>query len=376
MRNKFVAIERELNAVFLEREEVVRGLLVGLLARQHVLLLGPPGTAKSALVENLCDRIGGTYFRWLLSRTSTPEELFGPISLRALERDKYERVTTGKLPEAHIAFLDEIFKSNSAVLNSMLSVLNERLFFNNGNPVQVPLEFAVGASNELPEDREELGALWDRFLLRYQVKYIREERSFLAMLMGTTSNNQYTTISLAELKRAQEDVAKVDVSSVAKHIIDLRQRLSQEQIVPSDRRWKATLGLIKANAWLEGRSKATEDDLAILTAALWDSPDQIPQVRTIIMTLANPFEHETQNLLDQADELYREAMAFDADGEASALAAKGVEVHAKMRRIVQLLEGLITQSEAKGKDPRRIEETLERVKEMNHEVVKRCLGIE
>lgn len=376
MRNKFVAIERELNAVFLEREEVVRGLLVGLLARQHVLLLGPPGTAKSALVENLCDRIGGTYFRWLLSRTSTPEELFGPISLRALEQDKYERVTTGKLPEAHIAFLDEIFKSNSAVLNSMLSVLNERLFFNNGKPVQVPLEFAVGASNELPEDREELGALWDRFLLRYQVKYIREERSFLTMLMGTTSNNQYTTISLAELKLAQEDVTKVDVSSVAKHIIDLRQRLSQEQIVPSDRRWKATLGLIKANAWLEGRSKATEDDLAILTAALWDSPDQIPQVRTIIMTLANPFEHETQNLLDQADELYREAMTFDADGEASALAAKGVEVNAKMRRIMQLLEGLITQSEAKGKDPRRIEETLERVKEMNHEVVKRCLGIE
>ena len=154
MRDKFLAIESELNAIYFEREEVIRGLLIGLLTRQHVLLLGPPGTAKSMLANDICSRIGGRYFHWLLARTSTPEELFGPISLKALEADSYRRVTTGKLPEANIAFVDEIFKCNSAVLNSMLSVLNERLFFNDGAPVEVPLQMAVGASNELPEDRK------------------------------------------------------------------------------------------------------------------------------------------------------------------------------------------------------------------------------
>jgi MoxR-like ATPase len=108
--NKFLALEKELNDGNLERAEVVRGLLVALLAKKHVLLLGPPGTGKSMLAEDLCSRIdGGQFFDWLLSRTSTPEELFGPISLKALENDSYKRVTTGKLPEATIAFLDEIW---------------------------------------------------------------------------------------------------------------------------------------------------------------------------------------------------------------------------------------------------------------------------
>ena len=189
MRDKILKIEAELNQTYLERREVVRGLLVGLLARQHVLLLGPPGTAKSALAEDICSRIGGKYFRWLLARTSTPEELFGPVSLKALENDSYRRVTSGKLPEADIAFLDEIWKCNSAVLNTLLTVANERLFFNDGAPVQVPLQMLVGASNELPEDREELGALWDRFLLRYVVSYVKDPRSFEKLLAGQSAGS-------------------------------------------------------------------------------------------------------------------------------------------------------------------------------------------
>lgn len=108
MKTKFKAMEKELNDLYFERREVIRGLLVALLARQHILMLGPPGTAKSALAEDLCGRIGGQYFRWLLARTSAPEELFGPISLKALQNDSYKRVTAGKLPEATLAFADEI----------------------------------------------------------------------------------------------------------------------------------------------------------------------------------------------------------------------------------------------------------------------------
>ncbi len=168
-REKLLDVEEELSELFFERKEEIRGLLVGLLSREHVLLLGPPGAAKSELAEELCSRIvwdgeGGRigYFRWLLSRTSTPEELFGPVSLRALEGDSYRRKTKGKLPEARIAFLDEVFECNSAVLNGLLSVLNERLFFNDGEPTPIPLEMVVAASNEPPAEREELEALFDR----------------------------------------------------------------------------------------------------------------------------------------------------------------------------------------------------------------------
>ena len=109
MQTKFLQIEQELNSCYLERKEIIHGLLIGLLTKQHILLLGPPGTAKSMIANDLCSRIGGQYFQWLLSRTSTPEELFGPISLKALENDSYSRVTKNKLPEANVAFIDEIF---------------------------------------------------------------------------------------------------------------------------------------------------------------------------------------------------------------------------------------------------------------------------
>jgi MoxR-like ATPase len=112
-------LRHELTQLFVERDEFVDGALAALLARQHVLLIGPPGSGKSTLVHALCERIpGASYFHWLLTKFTTPEELFGPVSLQGLEQDRYYRVTHGKLPRAHIAFLDEIFKANSAILNA------------------------------------------------------------------------------------------------------------------------------------------------------------------------------------------------------------------------------------------------------------------
>ena len=216
-REKLLKVEEELSGLFFEREEEIRGLLVGLLSQEHVLLLGPPGAAKSELAEELCSRIawngecGVGYFRWLLSRTSTPEELFGPVSLRALEEDSYRRKTKGKLPEARIAFLDEVFECNSAVLNGLLSVLNERLFFNDGEPTTIPLEMVIAASNEPPEERKELEALFDRFLLRYVVSYVREDESFEALLRRESlAPSSRTRIATSELLEAQEEARGVD----------------------------------------------------------------------------------------------------------------------------------------------------------------------
>lgn len=371
MRDKFLSIEKELNTEYFERKDVIRGLLVGLLSRQHVLLLGPPGTGKSDLVENLCSRFQGAYFRWLITRYTVPEEIFGPVSLKALEQDKHMRITTNKLPEANIAFLDEVWKGSSSILNALLTIMNERLFFNDGAPVRVPLEMVVGASNELPEDREELGALWDRFLLRYVVDYIKSPMTFQVYLSGRKPTTM-TTITKEELAQAQAEVEQVDAHKTYPQIGNLRQKMNDLNIPVSDRRWKQLLGIIKAHAWLEGRAVATDDDLAILAPALWQEPNQIAQVRQAIMALANPLDMEAQDLLDQATEIFQAAMQA---GEDKATAV-GTECNAKLKSIAKKLEKLSATAKEKGKSDARIREVMNAVANYNKEVIKKCLGIE
>src|SRR5712692_6341422 len=197
-------IREELNQNFQERAELIDGALCALLSGSHVLIIGPPGTAKSMLADELCQRIeGANYFQWLLTKFSTPEEIFGAVSLKALEADDYRRVTANKLPEAHIAFLDEVFKASSSILNAILTIINERLFHNGRQVGPVPLLTLFGASNELPED-DELLALYDRFLLRFVVAYIGEEFHFLKMLQAKEPAER-TTIALDELRQMQAE---------------------------------------------------------------------------------------------------------------------------------------------------------------------------
>ena len=152
-QEKLKKIREELKQMFLERAELIDGALAALLSSHHLLIIGPPGTAKSMLADELCRRIeGASYFQWLLTRFTTPEEIFGAVSLKALEQDDYRRVTSHKLPEAQIAFLDEIFKSNSSILNAILTLINERLFHDGKAITRVPLLTLFGASNELPEE--------------------------------------------------------------------------------------------------------------------------------------------------------------------------------------------------------------------------------
>jgi MoxR-like ATPase len=365
-------IELELNQKYFERREVIRGLLVALLSKQHILLLGAPGSAKSALTEDLCQRVGGIYFKKLVTKTSTPEELFGPISLQALKQDSYRRVTTGRLPEANISFIDEIFKCNSAVLNGLLGILNEREFENGGSIVKVPLQFLAGASNELPEDREELGALWDRFLLRYVVDYIRDPRNFELLLKGNLNSSAVTSLSESELAADQKEVESIDISNIIPQIFKIRDRMIELKIDISDRRWKQVLLLIKANAWIEDRKQAIEDDLEILTFALWQEPDQITTVKKEIMNLCNPFDREALDLHDQAVELYQNAINAPEGKEA---ASAGIETNSKLKQIIKKLEELQQATKGAGKSDSRIAGYLEKVSEYNKAVVNKCLGV-
>lgn len=370
IRDSVLAIERELGARHLERREVIRGMLLALLTRMHVVLLGPPGADKSGLSRDLTSRIGGVYFEWLLTRMSTLEELFGPISLKALEQDSYRRITANKLPEAQIAFLDEVFKGSSAILNSLLAILNERVFHNDGKPVQVPLEMVVGASNELPEDREELGALWDRFMVRFTVDYIRDAQNFSKLLTGVAQAAP-TTITLADLHTAQAEVGQVDIDPVIPQVLDLRAKTREMGVMVSDRRWYGAMDIVRAEAWMNGRAQAEVGDLRVLVPVLWSEPSQYPSVRKTVYSLVSPYDSQAEDLLDQAVEVYRSALAAPDDQQTSA----GVEATKALKSVLRKVEAAIAEAKTDMKSTQSLEDALAQVQAMNAEVLKVCLKV-
>lgn len=289
MLNKVQNIKNYLNQRFVERQEVIDSLMVSIVARQHTLLIGPPGTAKSALVMAFAQQFTGlSYFQWLLTRFSTPEELFGPVSLQELEKGIYKRNTANKLPEAMLVFLDEIFKANSAILNSLLTGINERLFYNNGKPVKMPLQSVIGGSNEYPDEGEGLEALFDRFLLRFELDYIGEDANFLHILRNDGAFVQPPEpLTLSELDQLQ---MMADMVVIPQDILDILLRirldLKDEGIRPSDRRFIQSLSLLKAKAALEGRSKVIASDVMILRNGLWETVDQKVKTIEIVETYA------------------------------------------------------------------------------------------
>lgn len=303
---KIVDIQNALSVQYMEREEIVEGLLLALIARQHALLIGPPGTGKSALVADLANRVTGTnYFQWLLTRFSTPEELFGPISLKELEQGIYKRNTSGKLPEAHVSFLDEIFKANSAILNSLLTLINERLYYNNGGPVQTPLISVIGSSNEYPEEGEGLEALFDRFLIRFEVDYIGEDQSFMSMLKESTSIP--ATMTLDELYELQFFSDMVEIpDDVLDTLALIRKELRDEGIRPSDRRFKQALSVIRARATLDGRQQAIKEDVLFLKNSLWEKPEQREKVAQIVKKHASDHVKTRMNeIVEEIDDILK-----------------------------------------------------------------------
>jgi len=294
-------LRSDLTTRFPERRDAIDGALGAVLAGEHVLLLGPPGTAKSALVRAIAQAFGGAYFERLLTKFSTPEELFGPISLKALEQDRYQRVTAGKLPEAEFAFVDEVFKANSAILNSLLTAMNERLFHNDGAPTQMPLVALFGASNELP-DGKELEALFDRFLLRFDVQYLLRPSSFRSVLLAPEPACS-AALSMAQLRQAQADVAQVKVTDeTVQALVAIRDGCRAEGIIASDRRWKKTLKVVQATAYLAGEVATTPEDLLVLTHALWREPQEYSKVAHIVGQVADPVSAKAAEVLDAARE--------------------------------------------------------------------------
>ena len=358
-REKLKKIREELKQTFLERSELIDGALSALLSSQHLLIIGPPGTAKSMLADQICRRIlGANYFQWLLTRFRTPEEIFGAVSLKALEQDDYRRVTAHKLPEAHIAFLDEIFKANSSILNAILAIINERLFHNGKEIVAVPLLTLFGASNELPED-DELMALYDRFLLRFVVKYIEEDFRFLRMLEAPAEAER-TTITLDELRAMQAEARHVSIPGpIYRSIADIRRELKKKNIDASDRRYRQSLSLLQAHAYLAGESEVTENDLFFLEHVLWRDPGEQNQVRETIRELILGYEEEVKELLYESREIRDSALRSweTSDERARAL----IEFHTKLRNILAKVEQIMEKAKKLGRSVERVETIKEEI---------------
>jgi MoxR-like ATPase len=366
-REKLKNIREELKQTFLERGDLIDGALAALLSSHHLLIIGPPGTAKSMLADELCRRIeGANYFQWLLTRFTTPEEIFGAVSLKALEQDDYRRVTSRKLPEAHIAFLDEIFKANSSILNSILTLINERLFHNGKEITRVPLLTLFGASNELPEE-EELTALYDRFLVRFVVNYIAEDFRFLRML-ESQSQPERTTLTLAELNELQQGTRDVPLPSyVYRGIADIRRELNKKNIQASDRRYRQSLALLQAHAFLEGEEEVQERSLLFLEHVLWRDPVEHEQVRSTIRELLLGYEQEITELLYESREIRESALqpGRTSDERARAL----IELHTKLRNILAKVDQIMDKAKRLGRPLERVHSVRNEIEQLQKEML-------
>lgn len=315
VRTRLVQLIDELSTGLVERDTPVRLALLAALTSEHMILVGPPGTAKSEIAR----RIGwafrdATYFERLMTRFSVPEELFGPLSLKALERDEYTRLTAGYLPTATVAFLDEVFKANSAILNALLGVLNERVFDNGTERVRLPLVTLIGASNEIPS-AEELLALYDRFLIRYRLEPVSAAGfgELLGLEGRVTADRVQARISVKVLDKLRAEAARVRLSGGVRHVLHtLREWLAGKGIYVSDRRWVKIVQLLRVAAYTEGRTLVLWPDCWLLQHCLWSHPEQHAMIRDWFDTSA------IEIVRNEPDRIARLVASIEQGGAAAA----------------------------------------------------------
>lgn len=297
VKEKLHNIIQKISKGVYEKEEAIKLALLAALAGESIFLLGPPGVAKSLIARKLKFAFsGGKSFEYLMNKFSTPDEIFGPVSIKKLkDEDKYERLTDKYLPGASIVFLDEIWKAGPSIQNALLTVLNEKIYRNGEQEIKVNIKGIIAASNELPAYGEGLDALWDRFLIRYMIAEIRSSGNFVEMI--TDTSDLYADILKEEEKIAEEELEAwsqaIDSVELPAEVINTIQliKYKTEQYDAAtdgapfaiyDRRWKKIVRLLRTSAFLNERTKVDLMDCFLITHCLWNSPEQVETAQEIV----------------------------------------------------------------------------------------------
>jgi MoxR-like ATPase len=319
--NQFTTIDKQLDVLqhlkktFVDKDEIIDLMGICLVGRENLFLLGPPGTAKSATVRELSKLLDGKTFEYLLTRFTEPNELFGPFDIRKLRDGELVTNTEGMLPEASLIFLDELLNANSAILNSLLMVLNEKIFRRGRETRQLPALMVIGASNHLPED-EALQALFDRFLIRVRCDNVDPQHLNALLNAGWMLEQKKVTerpsISTDEIRQMQEFTSLVDLQEIRPQYIELIQKLRNAGLQVSDRRAVKLQRLIAASALICKRQKAAPSDLWVLRH-IWDTEEQREIISNIVNAVVGTDEETTGqhpraslNTLPNADEIFSE----------------------------------------------------------------------
>jgi MoxR-like ATPase len=362
LHERLQATARELEDRFLGRSEVIRCMLIAALAGEHVVLIGPPGTAKSALVRTFARLCDAVYFEYLLTRFTEPNELFGPVDIVAFREGNYRRRTQGMLPEAEVVFLDEVFKSNSAILNSLLTLLNERRYTAGGVTMRCPLISALGASNEVPADAD-LAAIFDRFILRVRADYLDAFHFQDLLARGWALEAQIALdapikplLTGAELREAQRILtqrARFDdgfLNAYRSLVLQIRA----EGIGLSDRRVVKLLKLCAASAFLDGRVAPDASDLFLLKH-IWNAEDQAAILEALVTPVleAHYREHPEARRLGAAA-VGLGAIEAEVERVRTVLAGSGalsdVQLFSQLKLLGELKGALSSHADAKARE--------------------------
>lgn len=331
LQDKFVALEGALEAELVDRSEEIRCAVLALVAGCSFFTVGPPGTAKSLLARRVAARItDAEFFEAQLDKMATPELLFGPWSLSAMRKNRWERELAGTLATAHLAHLDEVFAAGATLLQGLHWALNERVYRHGTTVIPLPLSTVYCSSNTVPSDAG-LAAFWDRLILRRVLTNDLDAGDFVRMLQSELSESPEKVLAWADVEEAQAAARKVTVPDEVFGIVHrIRGRIEEIGVHVSPRRYKAAVGVVRASAWLDGREEATPTDLLVLKDILWLFPDQVTSVAQLV-------DRQLRDVVSPAVLLMRELRHLKSQVNATGLDEAGrhalaEEIGAKLTR--------------------------------------------
>ena len=320
LQEKIKKIIEQINSELLERDNIVKNIFKCILIKEHAVLIGVPGVAKSLAIRNIVERISDCkYFETLMRKDTPTDDLFGAVIIEDIKHGIVNYNTEDTLADCHIAFLDELFRGNSTALNATLTLINERIFHNGKQKVNSPLISMFAASNSFP-DTEDLQAFKDRFLVTLIVEKIKDNSNFKKLLelklYKNTNKELKETITIAELIKAQQEVEQIKISdTVLNELVELRDVLSQHTIKPSDRKFTQTLKYLQATAYIKGRDQVMLEDFQSLIDVLWIKQEDIEIVKTILEKYQSEEKALLKEFSNTLDEIQNKYVAGKATEE-------------------------------------------------------------